>query len=404
MRAAKRGGPAPGFVGNPRALLEGLFEHSPVAFQIYRADGHCLRVNPAFVALFGAAPPAQYNVLRDDLLEQQGFLDLVRRAFAGETVQVPAHWYDPRQLRQLQVQEGRRVGVQVTLFPLLDGKGTVQQIALCFKDVTSELQRQEDVASLQAATEALRLSENEARRANEHLERLVEQRSAELSVSHRELEALCYSVAHDLRAPLRGMNGFAEILLEEYGSTLDDEGRDCLRRIQGSALLMGRVIDALLSMAKVARSELKPVIVDLSGLARSVACQLAAAEPERTVQVHVGESLAARMDPSLARTLLENLLRNAWKFTRLTAEPRIEIGSTVQGEAPAFFVRDNGAGFNMAYSNKLFVPFQRLHAVREFPGTGIGLATSLRIVDRHGGRIWGEGKVGEGATFFFTLP
>jgi signal transduction histidine kinase len=404
MRAAKRGGPALSFVGNPRALLEGLFEHSPVAFQIYRSDGHCLRVNPAFVELFGAAPPPEYNVLRDDLLEQQGFLELVRRAFAGETVQVPPHWYDPRQLRQLQVQEGRRVGVQVTLFPLVDGKGTVQQIALCFKDVTSQLQRQEDVASLLATTEALRLSENEARRANEHLERLVQERTAELSVAHRELESLCYSVAHDLRAPLRGMNGFAEILLEEYGSTLDEEGRDCLRRIQGSALLMGRVIDALLSVAKVTRSELKPVAVDLSGLARSVVRQLAALDPERTVQVEVCEDLVARIDPSLARTLLENLLGNAWKFTRQTAEPRIEIGSTLQGETSAFFVRDNGAGFNMAYSNKLFVPFQRLHAVREFPGTGIGLATSFRIVDRHGGRIWGEGKVGEGATFFFTLP
>jgi signal transduction histidine kinase len=404
MRAAKRGGPALSFVGNPRALLDGLFEHSPVAFQIYRADGHCLRVNPAFVELFGSAPPPEYNVLRDDLLEQQGFLDLVRRAFAGETVQVPPHWYDPRQLRQVRVQEGRRVGVQVTLFPLLDAKGVVQHIALCFKDVTSQLQRQEDVATLEATTGALRLSENEARRANEHLERLVQERTAELSVAYRELESLCYSVAHDLRAPLRGMNGFAEILLEEYSNILDDEGRDCLRRIQGSALLMGRVIDALLSVAKVTRSELKPVVVDLSGLARSVLRQLAAQDSERTVQAEVGEDLVARIDPSLARTLFENLLGNAWKFTRQTAEPRIEIGNTVQGGAPAFFVRDNGAGFNMAYSNKLFVPFQRLHAVREFPGTGIGLATSFRIVDRHGGRIWAEGIVGEGATFFFTLP
>jgi len=404
MRAAKRGSSGLGLVGDPRVLLDGLFEHSPVAFQIYRADGHCLRVNPAFVELFGAAPPAEYNVFRDDVLEQLGLLQFVRRAFTGETVQVPAHWYDPRQLRQLEVREGRRVGVQATLFPLLNAKGAVQHIALCFKDVSAQLQHQEDNAALEATSAALRFSESEARRANEHLERLVQERTVELSLAQRELETLSYAVAHDLRAPLRGMNGFAQILLEEYGSKLDDEGRDCLRRIQGSALLMGRLFDALLSVVKVARSELKPSLVDLSGLARSVASQLAAAEPERTVQVEVAEELGARIDPSLAGTLFENLIGNAWKFTRQTAEPRIEIGRTVQAGETAFFVRDNGAGFDMAHSSKLFVPFQRLHAVREFAGMGVGLATAFRIVDRHRGRLWAEGKVGQGATFFFSLP
>jgi signal transduction histidine kinase len=391
-------------VGKPRILLDALFEHSPVAFQICRADGHCLRVNPAFVELFGAAPPPEYNVLRDAALEQRGFLEFVRRALAGETVHVPPQWYDPRQLDPLGAGEGWRVGVQATLFPLLNPKGRVQQIALCFQDAGAELQREEDIAALEVTAELLRCGESEARRASEHLERLLRERTSELRLAQRELETFSHSLAHDVRAPLRGMDGFSQILLEEYGSTLDDEGRDCLRRIQGSALLMGRLIDALLSVVKVARSELKPSLVDLSGLARSVASQLAAAEPERAVRVEVCEELEARIDPSLARTLFENLIGNAWKFTRHAAEPRIEIGSTEQGGAPAFFVRDNGAGFNMADSNRLFVPFQRLHSAREFPGTGIGLATSFRIVDRHGGRIWAEGKPGEGATFFFTLP
>jgi len=391
-------------VGKPRVLLDALFEHSPVAFQICRADGHCLRVNPAFVELFGAAPPSEYNVLHDAELEQRGFLEFVHRALAGETVHVPPQWYAPRQLGQPGASEGWRVGVQATLLPLLNAKGRVLQIALCFQDVGAQLQREEDLAALEATTELLRYSESEARRANEHLERLLQARTSELRRAQRELETFSHCLAQDVRAPLRGMDGFAQILLEEYGSTLDDEGRDCLRRIQGSALLLGRLIDALLSVVKVARSELKPSLVDLSGLARRVASQLAAAEPERTVQVEVGEELGARIDPSLACTLFENLIGNAWKFTRQTAEPRIEIGSTERGGETAFFVRDNGAGFDMAQSSKLFVPFQRLHAVREFAGTGVGLATAFRIVDRHAGRIWAEGEVGEGATFFFTLP
>jgi signal transduction histidine kinase len=167
---------------------------------------------------------------------------------------------------------------------------------------------------------------------------------------------------------------------------------------------MGQLIDALLSLARVTRSELKPESIDLSSLARSVTDQLAAAERSHAVEVVVQEGLQGQIDRALARTLLENLLGNAWKFTRKTSPARIEIGVTEIDGAQAFFVRDNGAGYDMAHADKLFAPFQRLHPAREFPGTGIGLATSQRIVDRHGGRMWAEGKVGEGATFFFTLP
>jgi PAS domain S-box-containing protein len=227
---------------------------------------------------------------------------------------------------------------------------------------------------------------------------------AALKLANRELEAFSYSVAHDLRAPLRAMNGFASILLEDYADKLDAEGRDHLRRINESAVIMAQLIDALLSLSQVTRSELQPLPTDLSSLAHSVARRLAAAEPDRAVEVVVQEGLYAQIDRALARTLLENLLANAWKFTRKTLAPRIDVGAALVDGLSAFFVRDNGAGFDMAHSDKLFAPFQRLHPVREFPGTGIGLATAQRIVDRHGGRIWAEGKVGEGASFYFALP
>jgi light-regulated signal transduction histidine kinase (bacteriophytochrome) len=235
---------------------------------------------------------------------------------------------------------------------------------------------------------------------------ITERKSIEtaLKLANRELEAFSYSVAHDLRAPLRGMNGFAQILLRDYAHRLDAEGVDCLHEIRDNAVRMGALIDALLSLSRVTRSDLKPDWVDLAALARAAAAKLAAADPSRSVDVVVADRLVARADPALARTLVDNLLSNAWKFTRHTASPRVEVGATMQGGERVFHVRDNGAGFDMAYADKLFAPFQRLHAASEFPGTGIGLATAYRIVLRHGGRIWAESAVGAGATFYFTLP
>jgi PAS domain S-box-containing protein len=227
---------------------------------------------------------------------------------------------------------------------------------------------------------------------------------AELAATGRELEAFSYSVAHDLRAPLRGMNGFAQVLLEDYADKLDAEGVDCLHEIRAGADRMAALVDALLSLSRVTRGELLRERVDLSIMARTVAAELAAAEPGRKVDLVVEAPLRADVDPRLARTLLDNLLANAWKFTGKMPAPRVELGVASEGGARVFFVRDNGAGFDMAFAAKLFAPFQRLHAVRDFPGTGIGLATVQRIVHRHGGRIWTEGAVGAGATFYFTLP
>lgn len=219
-----------------------------------------------------------------------------------------------------------------------------------------------------------------------------------------ELDAFSYSVAHDLRAPLRAIRGFAEILRDDHGASLDEAGLELLRDLLAGAHHMGALIDALLSLARVSRGALAPEDVDLSTLAREEVARLAAAEPERSVELVVAPALRARVDPALARTLLQNLIGNAWKFTARVSPGRIELGSTrTQGET-ALFVRDNGAGFDPAYARKLFAPFQRLHKADEFPGTGIGLATTQRIVRRHGGRIWAEGAVGQGATFYFTVP
>jgi PAS domain S-box-containing protein len=227
---------------------------------------------------------------------------------------------------------------------------------------------------------------------------------AALKLANRELEAFSYSVAHDLRAPLRGMNGFAQVLLNVYKDKLDAEGQDWLHEILSNARKMGDLIDALLSLARVARSEIRLEHVDLSAVARAVAEEIAAGEPGRTVEVLVQPELAAEVDARLARTIFDNLLGNAWKFTQGVPVARIEVGITGEYGLSAFFVRDNGAGFDMAFKDKLFSPFQRLHTVDEFPGTGVGLSTVQRIVQRHSGRIWAEGRVGEGATFYFTLP
>jgi len=229
-----------------------------------------------------------------------------------------------------------------------------------------------------------------------------------LRVSNRELEAFSYSVAHDLRGPLRGINGFAQILLEDYAEKLDGEGTKFLRHITDSAVRMADLIDGLLSLARVTRAELNPQRTNLSHLARAIVSELSTRDATiRPVipEIVIGEGIERWVDPTLARVVLDNLLGNAWKFTQKKDSPRarIELG-VMPSPSNVVFVKDNGAGFDMAHAEKLFAPFQRLHPHVEFPGTGIGLATAHRIIDRHSGKIWAEGRPNEGATFFFQLP
>jgi len=222
--------------------------------------------------------------------------------------------------------------------------------------------------------------------------------------ANRELEAFSYSIAHDLRAPLRGISGFTGAFLEDHGGNLDDQAKEPLRRVTASAERLGYMIDALLSLARLSRTELQRQTIDLSEMALQVVEDLRATEPKRTVDFVVADRIMGRGDPQLLRAVLENLLGNAWKFTQRTQGARIEFGCSVLPDAIHYYVRDNGAGFNVKYANKLFLPFQRLHSVEQFEGSGVGLATVGRIVRRHGGRVWAEGKENEGATFQFTLP
>ena len=221
---------------------------------------------------------------------------------------------------------------------------------------------------------------------------------------NRELEAFSYSVSHDLRAPLRSIDGFSEALLEECGDRLGDTGADYLQRVRAAARRMGELIDDLLKLAGVGRAELSRETADLSLLGRRVGELLSSAHPDRTVAFVVQDGLAAHADRRLIQVLLENLLGNAWKFTARTPSPRVELGSLERDGVSVFYVRDNGAGFNQANAGRLFSPFQRLHAERDFPGTGVGLATVRRVVERHGGRVWAEGQVNAGATVYWTLP
>ncbi|PWT72287.1 MAG: hypothetical protein C5B46_07000, partial [Proteobacteria bacterium] len=227
-------------------------------------------------------------------------------------------------------------------------------------------------------------------------------RTAELVVANRELESFSYSVSHDLRAPLRSIHGFSEALLEDCGALLSQQSKHFLGRIQHASRRMGQLIDDLLKLSHVTRAEMVRRPVNLTELAGDVVRDLKSAEPSRQVEVHIEADLMTYGDARLLRVLLDNLLGNAWKFTSKTTVPRIEF-TRKAGSAEVFQVKDNGAGFDMSYAQNLFGAFQRMHAATEFPGTGIGLATVQRIVHRHGGRIWAESAVSEGACFLFTV-
>jgi PAS domain S-box-containing protein len=333
---------------------------------IVDADGKVVFVNTRAQTLFGYEP--------HELLGQSVEVLLPRNLATAHAEQRAGYFRDP-QPREMgsgldlhaRRKDGSELPVEISLSPLLTDSGPLVSSAI--RDVS-------------------------VRRATENA----------LKLANQELEAFSYSVAHDLRAPLRGMSGFARILLDDHAANLDAEAKDCLDEINMNAQRMGKLIDALLSLARVARSELRLERVDMSALVNAVSADFSQADPGRTLELVVQPGLAATMDLALARTLLTNLIGNAWKFTHHVAGARIEVGASVQNGSATFFVRDNGAGFDMSFANKLFKPFQRLHAASEFPGTGIGLATVQRIVHRHGGNVWAEGGVNSGATFYFRIP
>lgn len=278
--------------------------------------------------------------------------------------------------------DGSQFWANVAICAIRDEAGDIRGFAKVTRDVTER-----------------KRSEDEVRRLNENLR----QHGLRLETANKELEAFSYSVSHDLRAPLRSIDGFSLALMEDYGSKLEPEARDYLQRVRAATKRMAQLIDDLLALSRVSRSDMTRAKVDLSGLARTVAVELRNTQPDRKTEFMIADGLTADGDPRLLRIVLDNLLGNAWKFTAKRQDARIEFGTSGENGSRQFYVRDNGAGFDMTYAHKLFGAFQRLHANEEFAGTGIGLATVQRIINRHGGRITAEGAVGQGATFRFSL-
>jgi PAS domain S-box-containing protein len=282
--------------------------------------------------------------------------------------------------------DGTRVAVDHSASPIVGDDGTVLGGVIVLRDVSEPRQARREIVRL-----------------NAELERRVAERTALLATANQELESFSYSVAHDLRAPLRSIDGFSQAVLEDYGARLDETGRAHLHRVRAGAQRMARLIDDLLGLARLARTELRWTTVDLASLARRIEAELRAAHPTGAVQLDVQDGLRAECDGDLMRIVLQNLLGNAWKFTARSAAPRVAFFATERQGEQVFAVRDNGAGFDMTYADKLFGAFQRLHTADEFEGTGIGLATVQRIIHLHGGRVWAEGAIDRGATFYFTL-
>jgi PAS domain S-box-containing protein len=301
--------------------------------------------------------------------------------------------------------DGTTIAISLTVSPIHDAAGGVVGASSVAHETAAKasLNILEDLSDAQAQIQAL----------NVELEARVEQRTAELVVANQNLEAFTYSAAHDLRSPLRALSGYSEALVEDYGDRLDETGRGYLERIKAASERMGALIDDLLLQSRISRADMSLGPVDLSAEVADIAGELRAREPGRRVRFAIQDGVWVTADRVLVRTVVQNLVENAWKFTAKREGATIEFGTTGFGTGAedagaedaglCCYVRDNGAGFDPAFVDKLFQPFQRLHAVTEFPGTGIGLASVQRIIERHGGRAWAEGGVDRGATFYFTL-
>jgi PAS domain S-box-containing protein len=298
-----------------------------------------------------------------------------RSIFSGESSPAEAAVYRMRH------RDGHFVWMETTSRTLRDETGSPEIVATT-RDISRRKQAEEAVYQL-----------------NQELE----DRARRLAAANRELEAFSYSVSHDLRAPLRALSGFSQALEEDYAERLDDEGRDYLHRIRAASQRMAGLIDDLLQLSRLTRAEMRRSEVNLSELACQIGVELQERYKERSVVFRVQEGLIVNGDARLLQAMLTNLLDNAWKFTSKTPDPQVEFAAAMENGRRVYFVRDNGAGFDMAYANKLFGVFQRLHTVSEFDGTGVGLATVQRIVHRHDGEIWAEAAVNKGATFYFTL-
>jgi PAS domain S-box-containing protein len=283
--------------------------------------------------------------------------------------------------------DGSFYWVDTTIVPFLDEQGKPRQYVAIRADITER-----------------KRVEQEVRQLNADLERRVRERTTELEAANQELEAFSYSVSHDLRAPLRGVDGYVRILKEDYADRLDAEGNRLLEVVSSEARRMGQLIDDLLAFSRLGRQQMQSATIDLAALTRSVFERLTATAPNPTVRLELKSLPSALGDQAMLRQVFANLIGNAVKFTRHQAVPIVEVGGSIRNGELTCYIKDNGVGFDEAYGHKLFGVFQRLHSEADFEGTGVGLALLQRVIQRHGGRVWAEGKLNHGATFYFTLP
>jgi PAS domain S-box-containing protein len=356
---------------------EGIFQSTP--------EGKFLSVNPSFVHMLGydSAEELLSGIVS---IAEQMYVHPEERVHFKESLDMPGTAVLGFE-HELRRKDGTIIWVSTNARSVRDGSG-----AILYYEGTSE--------NITERKEA----ENEIRRLNEDLERRVQERTAQLEAANKELEAFSYSVSHDLRAPLRAIDGYTRIITEDYAPLLDGEGRRVCGVIQENARRMGQLIDDLLAFSRLGRTTLQSSTIDMETLADSVFHEVTSPEARERIEFHVDRLPRVAGDPTLMRQVWTNLLSNAVKFSSKQEKAVIEVGSILKDGEFTYFVRDNGAGFDMRYVEKLFGVFQRLHSEREFEGTGVGLAIVQRVIQRHGGRVWAEGEEDRGASFFFTLP